>query len=261
MTNNKPPLVTIITVVFNGKIYIEETIQSVIGQTYKNIEYIVIDGGSNDGTVDIISKYANNITYWISEPDKGIYDAMNKGIKVAKGEWLNFLNAGDSYIDNKVLANVFESDLSDATIIYGDIKVLNENGESYYRKAITLKDKKSILKGMLICHQAIFYGKEIIEFYDATLRIMAEWKHLINLTEHPNFKPLKFEFPFVYYRLGGLSSQQSQWTFLEYKTVFFNEYGRFNYIKHSPFFTYMAFKRFLKRLFHIQNNYLNFIIF
>ena len=89
------PLISIITVSFNAVSTIEKTILSVINQTYPNIEYIIIDGGSTDGSVDVIKKYSDKITYWISEPDKGIYDAMNKGIAIATGEWINFMNAGD----------------------------------------------------------------------------------------------------------------------------------------------------------------------
>ena len=84
------PLITVVTVVFNDVQHIEETILSVVNQTYPNIEYIIIDGCSTDGTVDIIKKYEERIAYWVSEPDQGIYDAMNKGIQKATGEWINF---------------------------------------------------------------------------------------------------------------------------------------------------------------------------
>ena len=97
------PLVSIVTVVYNGENFLEETIKSVINQTYENIEYIIIDGGSTDGTVDIIKKYEDKINYWVSEKDAGIYDAMNKGIEAFKGDYINFLNAGDSYVNNEVL--------------------------------------------------------------------------------------------------------------------------------------------------------------
>lgn len=91
------PKVSIITVVYNGEKELENTILSVIRQTYDNLEYIIVDGGSTDNTINIIKKYANKISYWISEPDKGIYDAMNKGIDVANGEWLLFRNCGDYF--------------------------------------------------------------------------------------------------------------------------------------------------------------------
>ena len=103
---NYLPLITIITVVYNGEEYLEETIQSVINQTYPNVEYIIIDGGSTDRTLDIIKKYEDYIDYWVSEKDDGIYDAMNKGLKVAKGDYIAILNADDYYKKNAVQSNI-----------------------------------------------------------------------------------------------------------------------------------------------------------
>lgn len=111
MKNN--PLISVVTVSYNAVLTIEQTILSVINQTYPHIEYIIIDGGSTDGTVDIIKKYANRIAYWVSEPDKGIYDAMNKGIRTAKGEWINFMNAGDLFYSKDTLEKVFSKSIND----------------------------------------------------------------------------------------------------------------------------------------------------
>lgn len=96
-STNKLPLVSIVTVVLNGEKYIEQTIQSVINQVYENLEYIVIDGGSKDETLNILKKYNNQIDYWVSEPDKGIYDAMNKGLQCLTGDYVNFMNCGDLF--------------------------------------------------------------------------------------------------------------------------------------------------------------------
>ena len=101
------PLITVVTVVFNGEATLEQTIQSVVNQTYDNVEYIIVDGGSKDRTLDIIKKYEDRIDYWQSEPDKGIYDAMNKGIELANGDWINFMNSGDSFYNECVIKNIY----------------------------------------------------------------------------------------------------------------------------------------------------------
>ena len=116
------PHISIITISYNAVKDIENTILSVLNQTYPNIEYIIIDGGSTDGTLDIIKKYQDKITYWVSEPDKGIYDAMNKGTLKATGEWLNFMNAGDTFYNEQVLENVFrDNNWENTDVIYGDV--------------------------------------------------------------------------------------------------------------------------------------------
>ena len=112
------PLISIITVVFNGEKYLEETIQSVINQSYDNVEYIIIDGGSTDGTLDIIKKYEDKISYWVSEKDEGIYDAMNKGLKVVTGKYISILNADDYYEKDALFLSVkmIEKEKSDYCI-------------------------------------------------------------------------------------------------------------------------------------------------
>lgn len=117
-------IISIITISYNAASRIEKTILSVLNQTYKNIEYIIIDGGSTDGTVDIIKKYSNNISFWISEPDKGIYDAMNKGIIKASGEYIQFINAGDVIYSNETIQNIIHKvPNTNNDVIYGDIAI------------------------------------------------------------------------------------------------------------------------------------------
>ena len=101
---------SIITINLNNKEGLQKTIESIVNQTFRDYEFIIIDGGSNDGSIDVIELYKENITYWISEPDKGIYNAMNKGISIAKGEYYYFLNTGDRLISNDVLEKIFEDD-------------------------------------------------------------------------------------------------------------------------------------------------------
>ncbi len=149
---NETPLVTVITVVFNGSRYLETTIESIVNQSYSNIEYIVIDGGSTDGTLDIIRKYNDHISYWVSEKDNGIYDAMNKGISIAHGEWINFMNAGDAFTSRDVINDIFSSKHSRATVIYGDTEVLYPS----FSRLAKAKRVEYISKGMPFCHQSAF---------------------------------------------------------------------------------------------------------
>ena len=110
---------SVITINFNNRDGLRKTIESVVNQTFKDFEYIIIDGGSTDGSVDVIKEYADRIDYWVSEPDKGIYNAMNKGIDVAKGEYCIFMNSGDCFYVNDVYENVFR-ELDGVDIIIGD---------------------------------------------------------------------------------------------------------------------------------------------
>ena len=124
------PLITVVTVVYNGEQYLDQTIRSVIEQDYDNVEYIIIDGGSTDGTLEIIQKYEEQIDYWICEPDSGIYDAMNKGVSLASGEYIAFLNADDYYFSQNTL-NIISINIlrKNVDVIYGDMHILNENDE------------------------------------------------------------------------------------------------------------------------------------
>lgn len=121
--------ISVVTVCYNAVETLEETMLSVLHQTYPDIEYIIIDGGSTDGTVDIIKKYADRLAYWVSEPDKGIYDAMNKGIDIATGDYINFMNAGDKFYQHNTVASLLESFtiMEPTTIIYGDTLVKHKN--------------------------------------------------------------------------------------------------------------------------------------
>jgi glycosyltransferase involved in cell wall biosynthesis len=186
------PVVSVITVVYNCLSLIEKTILSVINQTYPNIEYILIDGGSTDGTVEIIRLYESRISYWISEPDKGIYDAMNKGIAAATGDYVWFMNAGDQIYAKDITEKIFngkaiqsgESPVANQTeqqwakIYYGDTMIV----DSEYREVGLRRLRppevltwKSFKKGMLVCHQAILVSREIAEPFDPQYRHSADF--------------------------------------------------------------------------------------
>ena len=123
---------SIITVVYNNVLTLERNIQSVLNQTYGNVEHIIIDGGSTDGTLDILRRYDDTVDYWVSEPDKGIFGAMNKGVRAATGEWVNFLNSDDFYASPYVLASTFDSSrpLESLDLIHGDAFIVSRRGGS-----------------------------------------------------------------------------------------------------------------------------------
>lgn len=159
------PKISIITVVFNGVNVIERTILSVIEQSYNNLEYIIIDGGSNDGTIELIKKYEQHITFWSSEPDKGIYDAMNKGIRIATGELINFMNAGDGFIDSNVVQDVTFQWINDTMpdVLYGNSWIEYESG---VRKRIEAGNNASTQwKGPIFRHGAMFVKSALQKTY------------------------------------------------------------------------------------------------
>jgi glycosyltransferase involved in cell wall biosynthesis len=165
---NKPN-VSVITVVYNAASLLEVTIASIREQTWGDIEYIVIDGGSTDGTVDIIRSNEDLISYWISEADKGLYDAMNKGLKAATGEYVWFINAGDKIYTPETTEKIFEKEGKLADVYYGDTMIVNEDYEEIGLRRLRPPEKltwKSFKKGMLVCHQSILIKRELADPYD-----------------------------------------------------------------------------------------------
>lgn len=167
------PLITIVTVCYNAETSIEKTVKSVINQTYPNIEYIIIDGCSTDKTIEIIKKYERKISYWKSEPDKGIYDAMNKGIKLATGEWVNFMNSGDTFYSNTIIEDVFSKANLSSDIIYGDTINLYNIGQHICKGRIATKQDY-----MPFSHQASFSRNSLLKKYgfDLHYKICADRK-------------------------------------------------------------------------------------
>lgn len=159
-TNAAKPLISIITVVRNGKDTLEQCINSVVDQTYKHIEYIVIDAASTDGTVDILERYKDKIDYWVSEPDGGIYDAMNKGISIARGQWIYFLGCDDELMNRSVIESVFEEnkeDLASTDVIFGNVLLDKVLQKSRYGPWLKIKNT--------IHHQSAFYNKRLFDSF------------------------------------------------------------------------------------------------
>jgi len=183
-TQNKYPLVSIITVVYNSELYIEKTILSIINQDYANIEFIIVDGGSTDKTIEIIKKYEQFVTKWISEKDNGLYDAMNKGINMASGDYLWFINSGDEVYSNSVLQEVFQNEQQLPDVIYGETEIIDYKGQTIGMRRHSIPEKlnwKSLKHGMLVCHQSILVKKEIAVEYNLKYKYSADFEWLIRV--------------------------------------------------------------------------------
>ena len=204
---------TIITVCYNSGKYLERCFKSIFNQTYPNIEYIVIDGGSTDGTVDLINKYQDKITYWISEPDKGIYDAMNKGLLKANGEIVHFLNADDYFFDNDVIRDVikvFEKNPK-VELVYGYVtKIIEELNIKFKLKSSI--NKKNLIKHNILPQQAFFYKKDVFKKlgnFDTSYKGSGDYEYLCRM--YTNGVEMKeIDRSIVYFRKGGVSSRISE---------------------------------------------------
>lgn len=179
-------LITVVTVCFNAENVIEETLKSVLNQTYKSLEYIIIDGKSKDNTCHIIEKYKplfikkGFLFKFISEKDNGIYDAMNKGIRQATGKWINFMNAGDKFCNPNVIEEMFDREIpDDVKAIYGNTILIKKNG----RKLFISDAPHVILKRMIACHQAIFADVQDMKDHPFNLdyKIVADYHYMYQL--------------------------------------------------------------------------------
>lgn len=225
------PKISIITINFNDKVGLERTIQSIVNQSYKEFEYIVIDGDSNDGSKEVLEKYSSQITNWISEKDSGIYNAMNKGINLANGEYLLFINSGDELYNHSVLEeNINEINTHD--LVYFDLLQVFENSTNIHVFPSELNNNTFI--NATIGHPTTFIKKSLFKkvgLYDESLKIVADWKFFSLAfikhnctTKHVNKVLSKFY-------MDGISTMNQEKTNKEREKVLnecFGEYIRLN---------------------------------
>ncbi|WP_234736670.1 glycosyltransferase family 2 protein [Tellurirhabdus bombi] len=181
------PKISIITVTYNARATLEATLKSVFDQPFTDYEYILIDGKSTDGTLELIQQYADRFSYWVSEPDKGIYEAMNKGIDHARGEWLYFLGADDQLLPG-VLAEVAPALAESPDVLYGDVKFTDH---SYYHSKFSWKTALN----NTVHHQGTFYKQTLFrQFrYDTALKIMSDYELNLMIYRNPQFVRKRFE--------------------------------------------------------------------
>ncbi|UEG52876.1 glycosyltransferase [Mucilaginibacter daejeonensis] len=220
------PKLSVITVVYNNLRDIERTLLSVIGQTYTNIEYIIIDGASTDGTLQVIERYRDRISQLVTEKDKGIYDAMNKGLAHATGDYVLFMNSGDELYDQDTVSRVFAS-APDADIYYGETEMIDNAGNSLGQrrhkapKSFTWKDFKY---GMSISHQAIYIKRSLLTAYDPRYQLSADIDWILQAAKKAK-KIVNVHAYVAKYLVGGMSKAKHRQSLVERFQIMKEHYG------------------------------------
>jgi glycosyltransferase involved in cell wall biosynthesis len=222
---------SIITINYNDLAGLKNTVNTVINQSWKDYEHIIIDGGSKDGSYEYINENAQYFSYFVSEPDKGIYNAMNKGIAKASGEYLLMLNAGDVLYDNQVLSKIFENSNYTQDIIYGDVD-RESKGVVFTESIFPDKLTFGFLRYGMISHQAVFFKRklhDIVGLYDETLKYGADWHFIIMSVCKYNASYIHLNFKMAICSADGLTCSPSEFVkmFEEKTTVLRKEFPAF----------------------------------
>ena len=220
------PRLSVITIVYNNVRDIERTIQSVINQTYSNIEYVIVDGLSNDGTLQVIDKYKSQITKLISEKDEGIYDAMNKGLALATGDYVIFMNSGDEFYDNETVAAVFAA-ADEADIYYGETEMIADDGSSLGQRRHKAPAKftwRGFKYGMSISHQAIYIRRSLAEPYDPRYQLSSDIDWIIRAAKKAK-KIVNVNRYVAKYLAGGMSKKKHRQSLMERFDIMKRNYG------------------------------------
>jgi glycosyltransferase involved in cell wall biosynthesis len=220
------PELSVITVVYNHVRDIERTIQSVLGQRYPHIEYIIIDGASTDGTLEVLKRYENRLAKLISEKDKGIYDAMNKGLLHATGDYVLFMNAGDEIYSEDTVSKVFASE-DDADIYYGETEMYDDNWQSLGRRRHQVPERftwKDFRYGMSISHQAIYIRRSITGPYDLRYQLSADIDWILKAAKKAR-KIVNTRMYVAKYQVGGMSKKKHRKSLIERFHIFSKYYG------------------------------------
>ena len=245
--NHPHPKFSIITVTYNAEKVLEDTIQSVISQTYRNVEYIIVDGASKDHTLEIVNKYHNRINKVISEPDKGLYDAMNKGIQLATGDYLCFLNAGDKFHDSETLQKIVHTlkgqELPD--VIYGETAIVDEEGHFLHMSRLSTPahlNWKSFKQGMLVCHQAFFANRELAinHLYDLQYRFSADFDWCIRIMKKAKCLH-NTRLTLIDYLNEGMTTKNHKASLKERFCIMAKHYGLISTILHHGWFVIRLF--------------------
>jgi glycosyltransferase involved in cell wall biosynthesis len=220
------PKLSVITIVYNNVRHIERTMLSVINQTYTNIEYILVDGFSTDGTLEIVQQFTSKIETLISEKDKGIYDAMNKGLAAATGDYVIFMNSGDEFYAPDTVEKVFAT-AEDADIYYGETEMIDEAGKSLGQrrhKAPRQFTWRHFKYGMSISHQAIYIKRSLTQPYDMQYQLSADIDWILQAAKKAS-KIVNVHQYVAKYLVGGMSKQKHRQSLAERFAIMRKHYG------------------------------------
>lgn len=229
------PVFSIITITYNASRWLEKTILSVLSQSYPGIEYIIIDGKSTDGTVDIIRQYETGLSFWISEPDAGLYDAMNKGLQHATGDYVWFMNAGDTFYTANTIQKV--ADLISRKkvlpdVIYGETAIVGEDGKHIGMRRLKAPERlnwKSFRMGMLVCHQSFVAKRKIVPSYDLQYKYSADYDWCIRCLKDAS-AVRNSRLILANFLEGGMSESQRKASLKERYAIMCKYYGKFTTI-------------------------------
>ncbi|WP_460639575.1 glycosyltransferase family 2 protein [Larkinella harenae] len=201
---------SIITINLNNASGLSRTIESVLSQTSSEVEFIVIDGGSTDGSTELLRQYQDKIDYWISEPDHGIYHAMNKGIRLAKGVYCQFLNSGDYLASPDVIERMLDN-IPDAGVVIGNLLLIERDGKVRRDKGTTNDISFLTFYRGTLNHSSAFIKRELFDLYglyDETLRVVSDWKFYLIVVGIHNEKVIHRNIDVSYFKLDGISTSQ-----------------------------------------------------
>lgn len=229
MKTSSSPVFSVVTITYNAGKVLERTIESVVQQSYTGIEYIIIDGGSTDETPEIIRRHAGNLAYWVSEPDKGLYDAMNKGLQLATGDYVMFLNAGDTLQCHDSITEVAgvatEHHLPD--ILYGETDLVDMEGKFVAPRRLKAPKHlswKSFRSGMLVCHQAFIVKRTLAPCYDLSYRFSADFDWCIRCMKKAG-EIRNTHLRLINYLSEGLTTSNRKASLKERFRIMINYYG------------------------------------
>lgn len=245
---------SVITVTYNAEKTLERTLRSVQEQTYPHLEHVIVDGASHDGTIHLINTYARDNVKWVSEPDRGLYDAMNKGITMASGDYLCFLNAGDTFYDAETVQKMMfccetensnkqpSTDNTSPDILYGETAIVDNDGNFLHMRRLKAPKTltwKSFKQGMLVCHQAFIVKRSLAEPYDLSYRFSSDFDWCVRMMKKSRTIQ-NTRLILINYLNEGITTENHKASLRERYQIMVKYYGQLSTFLHHIWFIFRA---------------------